>query len=93
MESSEQGHRMCKNHKSKNRKRERRTDVTWSIYNLMSKQSGLSFGHFRKIWIMESTGYSPQDPGVTGVTYTGAMMRRGVVAVDPVLILWAQDCI
>ena len=61
-------------------------DVTWSIYNLMSKQSGLSFGHFRKTWIMETTGYSPSDPGVTGVTYTGAMMRRGVVAVDPVII-------
>lgn len=60
--------------------------VTWSIYNLMSKQSGLDFGRFRKIWTMESTGYSPQDPGVTGITYSGIPMRRGVVAVDPVLI-------
>lgn len=60
--------------------------VTWSIYNLMSKQSGLDFGRFRKIWTMESTGYSPQDPGVTGITYSGLPMRRGVVAVDPVLI-------
>ncbi len=42
--------------------------VTWSIYNLMSKQSGLDFGRFRKIWTMETTGYSPQDPGVTGIT-------------------------
>lgn len=60
--------------------------VTWSIYNLMSKQSGLDFGRFRKIWTMESTGYSPQDPGVTGITYSGLPMRRGVVAVDPILI-------
>ncbi|WP_337617511.1 3D domain-containing protein [Acidaminococcus timonensis] len=60
--------------------------VTWSIYNLMSKQSGLDFGRFRKIWTMETTGYSPQDPGVTGITYSGLPMRRGVVAVDPVLI-------
>lgn len=60
--------------------------VTWSVYNLMSKKSGLDFGHYRKRWVMESTGYSPSDPGVTGITYTGAMMQRGVVAVDPVLI-------
>ena len=60
--------------------------VTWSIYNLMSKQSKLDFGRFRKTWMMETTGYSPQDPGVTGITYSGIPMRRGVVAVDPVLI-------
>ncbi|MGM9517707.1 3D domain-containing protein [Acidaminococcus timonensis] len=60
--------------------------VTWSIYNLMAKQSGLDFGRFRKTWTMETTGYSPQDPGVSGITYSGLPMRRGVVAVDPVII-------
>ena len=60
--------------------------VTWSIYNMMAKQSGLDFGRFRKTWTMETTGYSPQDPGVTGITYSGLPMRRGVVAVDPVII-------
>lgn len=74
-----------KKFQKKNRKTQT-GQVTWSIYNLMSKQSGLDFGRFRKIWTMESTGYSPQDPGVTGITYSGIPMRRGVVAVDPVLI-------
>ena len=60
--------------------------VTWSLYNQMSKKSGLNFGRFRKIWIMEATGYSPQDPGVNGITYTGMVMQKGVVAVDPVII-------
>ena len=60
--------------------------VTWSVYNLMSKESGLSFGHYRKLWTMETTGYSPTDPGVTGVTYTGIPMQKGVIAVDPLII-------
>lgn len=74
-----------KNFQKKNRKPQT-GQVTWSIYNLMSKQSGLDFGRFRKTWNMETTGYSPQDPGVSGITYTGLPMRRGVVAVDPVII-------
>lgn len=60
--------------------------VTWSVYNQMSRESGLDFGHYRRRWVMESTGYSPHDPGVTGITYTGAIMKKGVVAVDPVII-------
>jgi 3D (Asp-Asp-Asp) domain-containing protein len=60
--------------------------VDWPLYNLMSKKSGLSFGQYRKIWTMEATGYSPSDPGVTGITSTGRVMRRGIVAVDPYII-------
>lgn len=70
-------------------KQQRKTQdgiVNWSLYNQMSKKSGLNFGRFRKIWVMEATGYSPQDPGVSGITYTGTVMQRGTVAVDPVII-------
>jgi 3D (Asp-Asp-Asp) domain-containing protein len=60
--------------------------VDWPLYNLMSRKSGLSFGRYRKIWTMEATGYSSSDPGVTGITSTGRVLRRGIVAVDPYII-------
>ena len=52
----------------------------------MSKKSGLDFSRYRKVWVMEATGYSPQDPGVNDITSTGRVLRRGIVAVDPYII-------
>jgi len=60
--------------------------VDWPLYNLMSKKSGLDFSRYRKVWVMEATGYSPQDPGVNDITSTGRVLRRGIVAVDPYII-------
>lgn len=70
----------------KKNKKKMTGSVDWPLYNLMSKKSGLSFGQYRKIWTMEATGYSSSDPGVTGVTSTGRVLRRGIVAVDPYVI-------
>ena len=60
--------------------------VDWPLYNLMSKKSGLSFGRYRKIWTMEASAYSPQDPGVGRMTSTGRVLRKGIVATDPYII-------
>ena len=60
--------------------------VDWPLYNLMSKKSGLSFGRYRKIWTMEASAYSPQDPGVGRMPSTGRVLRKGIVATDPYII-------
>ena len=52
----------------------------------MSKKNGLSFGRYRKIWTMEASAYSPQDPGVGRMTSTGRVLRKGIVATDPYII-------
>lgn len=33
-----------------------------------------------------ATGYTPGDPGCTGITYTGTKASRGTIAVDPTVI-------
>ena len=33
-----------------------------------------------------ATGYTPGDPGCTGITYTGTKASRGTIAVDPKVI-------
>lgn len=35
---------------------------------------------------MVATGYTPGDPGCTGITYTGTKASRGTIAVDPKVI-------
>lgn len=42
-------------------------EVTWSIYNLMSKQSGLSFGHSGKPGSWKPRGTVPRIPGSQGL--------------------------
>ena len=41
---------------------------------------------YRKIWTMEASAYSPQDPGVGRMTSTGRVLRKGIVATDPYII-------
>ena len=60
--------------------------VDGQLYKLMSRKSDLDFGAYRKSWIMEATGYSAYDPGCRGYTATGLPLRRGMIAVDPLII-------
>lgn len=60
--------------------------VSNRLYRLLSAKSGLDFAKYRKSWVMESSGYSSQDPGCNGRTATGMPLKRGIVAVDPYLI-------
>lgn len=42
--------------------------------------------HFRRVANMEATAYLPTDGNGAGITATGVMARRGIVAVDPRVI-------
>lgn len=60
--------------------------VDKKLFDLMCKKSGLNFNNYRKVWVMEASAYSPHDPGVNHRTATGVPLRRGVIAVDPMII-------
>jgi 3D (Asp-Asp-Asp) domain-containing protein len=60
--------------------------VDAQLYKMMSRKSGLDFAKYRKAWVMEATGYSAYDPGCRGYTATGLPLRRGIIAVDPLII-------
>ena len=60
--------------------------VNKTLFNLMCQKSEMNFNNYRKKWVMESTAYSPHDPGVNGRTATGTSLRKGIIAVDPVII-------
>lgn len=57
-----------------------------ATYKVLSQKSNMDFSRYRKVWVMESTGYSAQDPGNSSRTATGHYLRKGIVAVDPLLI-------
>lgn len=42
--------------------------------------------NYRKRLVMSATAYSPEEPGLSNWTYTGARATRGVAAVDPSVI-------
>lgn len=42
--------------------------------------------HFRRVAYMEATAYLPTDGNGAGITATGVMARRGIIAVDPRVI-------
>ena len=60
--------------------------VDAQLYKLMSKKSGLDFAKYRKVWVMETTGYTAHDPGCSGITSTGLPLRRGIIAADTAII-------
>jgi len=60
--------------------------VDKNMYKLLAQKSKLDFDRYRKVWVMEATGYSAQDPGNGSRTATGMYLRKGIVAVDPLLI-------
>ena len=60
--------------------------VDKKLFDLMCQKSSLNFNNYRKVWVMEATAYSPQDPGVNGRTATGTSLRKGIIAVDPLII-------
>ena len=62
-------------------------EVTWSIYNFNEQTEWPEFWSFPENLDHGSHGVqSPGSRGHRGLPIPGAMMRRGVVAVDPVII-------
>ena len=60
--------------------------VNKELEALLAKESGLDFSKVKQQLFMDVTAYSPQDPGCGGNTATGAVVRKGIVAVDPEII-------
>lgn len=60
--------------------------VDKKLFDLLCQKSNLNFNHYRKVWVMEASAYSSRDPGVNGRTATGAALRKGIIAVDPLII-------
>jgi len=60
--------------------------VDKSLYKLLVFKSRLDFSRVQKTWIMEATAYSAYDPGCSGRTSTGRVLRKGIIAVDPMVI-------
>ena len=56
------------------------------LYKLLVFKSKLDFSRVQKTWIMEATAYSAYDPGCSGRTSTGRGLRKGIIAVDPMVI-------
>jgi len=60
--------------------------VDKSLYKLLVFKSKLDFSRVQKTWTMEATAYSAYDPGCSGRTSTGRALRKGIIAVDPMVI-------
>ena len=56
------------------------------LYKLLIYKSRLDLSKVKKTWTMEATAYSPEDPGCSGSTSTGSVLKKGIVAVDPRII-------
>ena len=52
----------------------------------LAKESGLNFNTAKAKFFMHASAYSAQDPGLGSRTATGALVAKGVVAVDPRII-------
>ena len=58
-----------------------------AVINQMPKTGGSIAGmDYAYAMNVKATGYTPWDPGCTGITATGTKAKRGVIAVDPAVI-------
>lgn len=57
------------------------------VSNISNKQSGTIAGmNYSYAMKVKATGYTPWDPGCTGITSTGTKAKKGTIAVDPSVI-------
>ncbi|HIU64999.1 MAG TPA: peptidoglycan-binding protein [Candidatus Avacidaminococcus intestinavium] len=60
--------------------------VNQELERSLAIDSGLDFAKVKKSFSMNASAYSAQDPGCGPRTATGALVAKGIIAVDPSLI-------